>query len=123
MVFGHIYVASVEESDTLFLEFGVLLDGAAEGVGLRELAVLGHHTVARRRIAAWIGVEGPTYRSRMAGARLDSRKLVNARQVAGAQGPSDVAVGGDRAFGDLANELIDLVEKIHCLNIELANLH
>lgn len=97
MVFGHVHVGAIEESDTLFLEFGVLLDGAAEGVGLRELAVLGHDAVARRRIAAWIGVEG----------------MADAAGVAGAQGAGEVPVGGDFTFGDLSNKRVDLGEEVH----------
>ena len=54
-------------------------------------------------------------------ARIGVESVADPAGVAGAQGASDLAVGGDFSLGDFANEIVDLGEKIHEFNESLSD--
>lgn len=48
-------------------------------------------------------------------ARVGVESVADPAGVAGAQGTSDLAVGGDFALRDFANELVDFIKEVHRL--------
>ncbi len=90
---------TIKESDTLTYEFGVLFYGSAKGIGLRKLTFLGNDSVAGSNITTGISVEG----------------VANPAGVTCAKGSRNVSISCDVARGNLLDECIDLLEKIHTL--------
>lgn len=93
-------MGAVEESDTFFLEFGVLLQRTAKGIRLGELTLLGDYSMAGGG-GVGIGMEG----------------MAHSAGVTGAESSSNFPIGGDFAFWNIADKSIDLVEKSHKLII------
>ena len=81
-----------------------MLDRSAKGIGLGQFTIFGDDAVAGGKITARVGMEG----------------VADATGVAGTEGASNLTVGGDFAFGDSANELVDLGEKIGHLSYNTA---
>ena len=91
---------TVEKSNTLFFQLGILLERTPKGVVGSEAAIFIYHAVAGSLLPVGIGVES----------------LADAAGVAGAEGASQLAIGGDIPLGYLLDEGINLSEEIHEYN-------
>ena len=91
---------TVEKSNTLFFQLGILLERTPKGVVGSEAAIFIYHAVAGSLLPVGIGVES----------------LADAAGVTGAKSHRQLAVGGNVTLGYLLNERINRSEEIHEYN-------